>query len=141
LTQRVNEGVFEGPLKTLYIFGWAKKVGATANFPPSGGPIKPIPLLSFRNCHQSGAWGLLPPGVPNQSLSCGSLTIPNRSCSMTRKIRFRPVRKRARRHFVEKDSHMPRFEETSIACNFSSNEDIRRFPRHRGSLEQMRGAN
>jgi hypothetical protein len=121
LIQRVNEGESCEAASENFIFGCGqKRVGATANFPPSGGGNKANFFVETPGLPQNWHLWRSPPGVPSQSLRGGNLAIPNRSCLMTRKIqRFRPVRKRFRKtSFVEKVSHMPMLERTAI-CNLS----------------------
>lgn len=86
--------------KNFIYFGCGqKRVGATANFPPSGGGNKANFFVETPGLPQNWRLGRSPPGVPSQSPRGGNLAIPNRSCLMTRKIqRFRPVRKRFRKH-------------------------------------------
>lgn len=100
MIQRVNEGESCEAASENFIFGCGqKRVGATANFPPSGGEDKANFFVETPGLPQNWHLWRSPPGVPSQSLRGGNLAIPNRSCLMTRKIqRFRPVRKRFRKH-------------------------------------------
>ena len=89
LIQRVNEGkvVKRAPKNFIYFGCGQKRVGATANFPPSGEGTKPISLLRHRDCHKIGIWGVRHRGFPANHYAARTWAIPNRSCAMTRKIR------------------------------------------------------